>query len=166
MKERSHSLLEAPVGVRARFTVTRASSLLRAPGPGRRYLPTLTHQRTSVLEVPSHMEQAAHSPDQGFLLPHIHPPRSTKGREEGESHHDPNLSDLSLGLWGRGGIYSNFHSKTSVCHTSELLSGLPNLGSALNPHGESWKLGLVLWVSMWFLPQNLHDEALILSVLV
>lgn len=24
-----------------------------------------------------------------------------KGQEEGESHHDPSLSDLSLGLWGR-----------------------------------------------------------------
>lgn len=60
-----------------------------------------------------------------------------KGLEEGESHHDPNLSDLSLGVWGRGGIYSNFHSKTNICHTFELFAGLPNLGSALNLHYKS-----------------------------
>ena len=33
--------------------VTRASSLLRAPGPRKRGLPTMTHQRTSVPEMPS-----------------------------------------------------------------------------------------------------------------
>jgi len=60
-----------------------------------------------------------------------------KGLEEGESHYDPNLSDLNLGVWGRGGIYSNFHSKTNICHTFELPAGLPSLGSALNLHCKS-----------------------------
>lgn len=139
-KERSHSLLEAPVGVRARLTVTWTSSLLRAPGPREKVF--AQHDPSESVSPrnakPTRGRQLTPQ-TRGFFLPSYLPADTDeKELEEGESHRDQSFWPQSWEYGGGVEFTAICTLRPNICHTSELFAGLPdNLGSALNLHCKS-----------------------------